>query len=144
MNACATARGVEAYPEPSPGSMPSSVDPQTSLFRRQGEDSFLEYVQRCLVDRRDQPRRSTRPLFEPIHGMPPVNFVESAAESLWLSEHASEVEHAYRGEWLLIDGDQLLHHSSNFADIRQHIISMGLQSPFVYFVPEEGNTDFIA
>jgi len=61
-------------------------------------------------------------------------------EMRWLTENSRYLER-YRGEWLLIRGQQLVAHSGNFGDIKATIDERNIQSPFVYYVPtvEEGN-----
>ena len=144
MNSCTTAWGTDAYPETNSGSATQGFDAQTSLFRRQGEDSFREYEQTWLADLRQQARRSARRSIGPFHGVPAAGAPVSVTELVWLSQHAHEVEHEYRGEWLLLRGADLLSHSARFADIQQRVTELGLVTPFVYFVPEETGSDFIA
>jgi hypothetical protein len=61
----------------------------------------------------------------------------------WLVENRAALE-AYRGEWLLISGRLLVAHSGDFAEIRQAIANRGIRSPFVYYVPGEEESNFIA
>jgi hypothetical protein len=65
--------------------------------------------------------------------------VESS-EMDWLEENALELAR-HSGEWLLIEGRELLVHSRDFADLRAAIRERQVVSPFVYYVPtdEESN-----
>ena len=68
----------------------------------------------------------------------------SAPESLemvWLVRNAQELAR-HRGEWLLIQGAQLLVHSRDFAVVRTAVEQRQIRSPFVYYVPtdEESNS----
>jgi hypothetical protein len=69
--------------------------------------------------------------------------VENAesAEMAWLVENARELGQ-HKGEWLLIQGRQLLVHSPDFAVVRAAIRQRQVRSPFVYYVPtdEESNS----
>ncbi len=58
----------------------------------------------------------------------------------WLEENAEELGH-HQGEWLLIEGRRLLKHSRDFSEVRAVIRKRGIDSPFVYYVPtdEESN-----
>jgi hypothetical protein len=62
-------------------------------------------------------------------------------EMRWLVRNAQELgEH--KGEWLLIQGRQLLAHNRDFAVVRAAIREKQIPSPFVYYVPtdEESNS----
>lgn len=65
--------------------------------------------------------------------------VESA-EMNWLVENARELGQ-HKGEWLLIQGRELLVHSRDFAVLRATIRERQVRAPFVYYVPtdEESN-----
>ncbi len=65
--------------------------------------------------------------------------VESA-EMNWLVENARELGR-HKGEWLLIQGRELLVHSRDFAVLRATIRERQVRAPFVYYVPtdEESN-----
>jgi hypothetical protein len=78
----------------------------------------------------------TRRTVMPAH----VENAESA-EMNWLMENARELgEH--KGEWLLIQGRELLVHSRDFTDVRAAVRDRQIRSPFVYYVPtdEESNS----
>ncbi len=57
-----------------------------------------------------------------------------SVEMRWLVKNNRRLE-AHRGEWLLIQGEELIAHSVNFADIRAAIAVRNIRSPFVYYVP---------
>jgi len=54
----------------------------------------------------------------------------------WLEENAEELGR-HQGEWLLIQGRELLAHSRDFADIRIAIRERKIDCPFVYYVPTD-------
>jgi len=70
---------------------------------------------------------------------PRVASAEST-EMSWLVQNAQELGR-HKGEWLLIRGQQLLVHSPDFADVRVAVREQRINSPFVYYVPtdEESN-----
>jgi len=59
----------------------------------------------------------------------------------WLEDNAKELGR-HQGEWLLIQGPELVAHSRDFADVRAVIQKRQIDSPFVYYVPtdEESNS----
>jgi hypothetical protein len=74
---------------------------------------------------------------EPVHAQPAVS-----PDVQWLRDHAGILGN-YRGEWLLICEGELLAHDQNFAVIRAAIHESGIQSPFVYYVPLEEESNFL-
>jgi len=54
----------------------------------------------------------------------------------WLVQNAQELGQ-HKGEWLLIQGRQLLVHSRDFAVVRAAVRDRQIQSPFVYYVPTD-------
>lgn len=64
-------------------------------------------------------------------------------EMRWLSENSHELT-AYRGEWLLIQGRELVAHSADFRNIRVRISEQNIRSPFIYYVPTVEEADFIS
>lgn len=64
-------------------------------------------------------------------------------EMEWLTTHAKELS-AFRGEWLLIAGRELIAHSKDFNEIHQTVEARGITAPFLYYVstPEEANFIF--
>jgi transcriptional regulator with XRE-family HTH domain len=86
-----------------------------------------------------------------VHGPVPstggtaVGSTESfeSAEMAWLITNRDELE-GFRGQWLLIAGEELIAHSPDFREIRKAIAERGIQSPFVYYVPTPEEANFIA
>ena len=76
-----------------------------------------------------------------VDHIPPLETYESA-EIRWLRENSS-ILRDYQGEWLLISGDTLIAHSSDFRTIRTAITERGIVSPFVYYVPTEEEANFV-
>ncbi len=74
---------------------------------------------------------------------PPQESGRQSIEMRWLVENSGALE-AHRGEWLLIVGTELVAHSRNFGDIQAGITARGIESPFVYYVPTEEESNFIA
>ncbi len=68
--------------------------------------------------------------------------VQSPDEMEFLEENARELEQ-YPGEWLLIQGRELLIHSSNFHDIKAVIRERKIDCPFVYYVPTDEESNWI-
>jgi len=63
------------------------------------------------------------------------------AELDWLEENAAELGR-YPGEWLLIQGRELLVHNRDFSVVRAAVREHKICSPFVFYVPtaEESNS----
>jgi len=57
-------------------------------------------------------------------------------------EHRSEEFAVFSGEWLLLQGDQLLAHSRNYCDINREIQKRGLKDCFVHYVPTSSERNF--
>lgn len=70
---------------------------------------------------------------------PVIENVESP-EMNWLVENARELAQ-YKGEWLLVQGRELVVHNRDFAIVRAAIRERQIRGPFVYYVPtdEESN-----
>jgi Family of unknown function (DUF5678) len=65
-----------------------------------------------------------------------------STELCWLRRNDQEIIR-YRGEWLLIVGDRLVAHSSNFREVRDSIRRNNVMSPFVYYVPKQDELPFV-
>lgn len=70
-------------------------------------------------------------------------FGNESAEMTWLVQNAEELGQ-HKGEWLLIRGRQLLVHSPDFAVVRAVVRDQQIHSPFVYYVPTEDESNFVA
>lgn len=81
-----------------------------------------------------------------IGGRPSVaNAVVANAESAemsWLVEKAQELGQ-YKGEWLLIQGQDLLVHSPDFRTVRAAVRERRINSPFVYYVPTDDESNSV-
>ena len=64
-------------------------------------------------------------------------------EFLYLTENAKALE-VYPGQWLLIEGYNLLAHSADFRDIQAEITRHRIRSPFIYYVPTPEEANFIS
>jgi hypothetical protein len=79
------------------------------------------------------------------NSLPIANEVVANAESVemaWLVENAQELGQ-YKGEWLLIKGQRLLSHSSDFKDVRTAVRERDIRSPFVYYVPTDDESNSV-
>jgi hypothetical protein len=65
-----------------------------------------------------------------------------SAEMCWLVRNAQELG-LHKGEWLLIQGMQLLVHSRDFAAVRAAIRERQIASPFVYYVPTDDESNSV-
>lgn len=65
-----------------------------------------------------------------------------SAEMRWLVRNAQELGQ-HKGEWLLIQGTQLLVHSRDFAAVRAAIRERQIPSPFVYYVPTDDESNSV-
>lgn len=65
-----------------------------------------------------------------------------SAEMRWLVRNARELGQ-HKGEWLLIQGSQLLVHSRDFAAVRAAIRERQIPSPFVYYVPTDDESNSV-
>ena len=68
---------------------------------------------------------------------------QESPEMRWLVENRSALE-AYHGEWLLISNNILIVHSADFSEVRKAIADRKIRSPFVYYVPAQEESNFIA
>ena len=75
----------------------------------------------------------------PANGKPPVircaPLLDHSRQLRWLEEH----RHQYLGQWVALDGDQLLSHGPNAFDVAQAARAAGVASPYLARVqpPEE-------
>jgi hypothetical protein len=65
-----------------------------------------------------------------------------SAEMCWLVHNAQKLGQ-HKGEWLLIQGTQLLVHSRDFAAVRAAIRKRQIRSPFVYYVPTDDESNSV-
>jgi len=65
-----------------------------------------------------------------------------SAEMGWLIEHVHELEQ-HKGEWLLIKGSELVAHDREFARIRELVRERQIDSPFIYYVPTDDESNSI-
>jgi predicted DNA-binding antitoxin AbrB/MazE fold protein len=54
------------------------------------------------------------------------------AEMAWIGENA----HHYKGQWVALDGSQLVSHGHNANAVRADAIAKGVDDPLMYHVPE--------
>jgi hypothetical protein len=63
-------------------------------------------------------------------------------EMEWLTTNAKELSE-FKGEWLLIEGRELIAHSKDFNEIRQAVEARGITAPFLYYVSTSEEANFI-
>ena len=106
--------------------------------------NFAQSTEVCFLDENEQiPFHFENADVHVIGGRPALAVVQNAEspEMAWLVQNARELGQ-YKGEWLLIRGEELLAHSRDFAVVRGAIRERQIGSPFVYYVPtdEESNS----
>lgn len=57
------------------------------------------------------------------------------AELRWLRENRTQLN-AYAGQWLILEGDHLVAHGSDYLDVLREAREKGVVVPFAYRVPE--------
>jgi len=68
------------------------------------------------------------------NGPPPAaNF--RAVEVAWLQDHSAELAERYPGEWLAIDGPQLVAHAEDLTTLLQQAAASGHPNPFITAAP---------
>ena len=70
-------------------------------------------------------------------------YASESEEMRWLTENSRHLE-IYRGEWLLIQGRELVAHNADFPEIRVAIAERNIRSPFIYYVPTVEEANFIS
>lgn len=74
---------------------------------------------------------------------PIENNARPSSQELDTLEERIEEFSAFSGEWLLLQGDQLLAHSRDYRDINAEIQKRGLTDCLVHYVPTPAERDFI-
>jgi len=62
--------------------------------------------------------------------------VDRDIEARWLSEHQADLE-AYRSEWVVVEGEGIAAHGTNLKTLVQETRRMGIEIPYVVWVPRE-------
>jgi hypothetical protein len=68
--------------------------------------------------------------------------LKESANMDWLVRNAEEFGR-YKGEWLLINGQNLIVHDRDFASIQAAIRENQIASPFVYYVPTDQESNSV-
>lgn len=63
---------------------------------------------------------------------------DHTADMEWLREH----EHEYQGEYVLLDGGQLIAHGTDLSAALKEAAAKGCPEPLVYFAPIDDGTIF--
>ena len=74
--------------------------------------------------------------------MPAIVANAESTEMGWLVRNAEELGR-HKGEWLLIQGEQMLVHSHDFAAVRAEVRERQINSPFVYYVPTDDESNSV-
>lgn len=69
-----------------------------------------------------------------VEALPAEEF--RAQEMAWLSAHLNEVAQQFPGQWLAIDGPELVAHGHDLADVYVQAAAAGHPDPFVTAVPQ--------
>ncbi len=64
-------------------------------------------------------------------------------EMVWLVQNARELGQ-YKGQWLLIQGQELLMHTEDFRIIRDAVRQRRIRAPFVYYVPTDKESNSVS
>ena len=70
---------------------------------------------------------------------PPAQSEEDlrAAEMAWLRANQAKAASLYQGEWIAIDGSELVAHAPDLATLLRQAQDAGHPHPFVTFIPTE-------
>lgn len=126
-------------------------DPQRAALYIQ-DLAWREYVMRRLAENLDDVSMQTASrvaaktklgVLPPERGIAQEVRTSDSEEMRWLTENSGRLE-IYRGEWLLIQGQELIAHSADFRAIRASIAERRIQSPFIYYVPTVEEANFIS
>lgn len=70
--------------------------------------------------------------------VPPKPLPDHAGMNRWLSEHAPD----YAGQWIALDGDKLIAHGMNRAEVRAAADASGAYLPLAMRVPSPDDLPF--
>jgi Family of unknown function (DUF5678) len=76
-----------------------------------------------------------------VEALPDEDF--RAQEMAWLSGHLAEVAQQYTGEWLAIDGPELVAHGPDLAAVYAQASAAGHPDPFVTAMPAGGPPELV-
>jgi hypothetical protein len=134
---------------PQPGGLVARsqrIDPQLGILFDQKIQETRSFQFHVLEKRVAQGFQQV-PCIDPANGLMETEHVQvgpaESPEMRWLVKNRLVLE-AYHGEWLLILNDTLVIHSAEFTEIRRAIADRNIRSPFVYYVPTEEESNFIA
>lgn len=65
-----------------------------------------------------------------------------AAEMAWLQSHSQELAEHYPGEWIAVDGQELVAHAHSLVDLYRMAAESGHPEPFVTAVPARPGTAY--
>ncbi|MFN7925877.1 MAG: antitoxin family protein [Bryobacteraceae bacterium] len=89
------------------------------------EPLALAEHQRLSVTIDDKPSPSSWKSTEPVN--------ERRAEMQWLAKHSGP----YAGEWVALDGEQLIAHGKKLVDVRAAAKAAGIAEPLFASVPDD-------
>lgn len=64
-------------------------------------------------------------------------------ELAWIEKHRTKLEEKYPGQWIVVEGEQLVAASNDPAKAAQQAENRGVQIPFLYRVPSSEDLPFI-
>jgi hypothetical protein len=63
-------------------------------------------------------------------------------ETAWIAKHP-EVMERYTGEWIVIEGEEIITHNSSYEAARREANRHGIQIPFIFKVPKDLDDAFM-
>lgn len=70
-----------------------------------------------------------------VEPMPAEDF--RAIEMAWLQAHMEELTKLHPGEWLAVDGPELVAHAGDLPDLLRQAVEAGHPNPFITAIPAE-------
>ena len=90
------------------------------------------FVSRAVAQALDR-RRSSRAAKEPRRpASPPLN--DRQREAVWRREHREFLQDHFAGQWVVLEGEQIVAHDENAARAVAEARDKGVAVPFVFFV----------
>lgn len=89
-----------------------------------------------LIVQHRTPQPSAKPPLD--KRVPPIPLPDQAAMQRWIGEHS----HEYPGEWIALDGDKLIAHGMNRAEVWAAAQASGAYLPLVTRLPSPDDLPF--
>jgi hypothetical protein len=83
-----------------------------------------------------EPRKRPIRLAVSIVGDPPRTFegTHRQRERAWRQSHAEELRASYAGQWLVLEGDEIIEHGKDPAQIAARAKAKGIRVPYIFYV----------